>query len=92
MTPIPPEPTADIAFAEQKTFDHSEKSRAYRRAQVLGARKIIKKLQKGMSAEDVSRKTGVSLEAVKHLEGIIKIQSSAVPRAETETFIDGKEV
>ena len=73
-------------------FDHTVMSREYRRAQILGARKIIKKLRKGMSAEDVAKKTGVSLEAVKHLEGIIKMQSTPLPRAETETFIDGNEV
>ena len=75
---------------ENNTFDPSEKSRAYRREQVLGARKIIKKLQKGMTVDQIVKKTGVSKEAVEHLQKIISMQP--LPTAETETFIDGKEV
>lgn len=75
---------------DKETFDPSTVSRAYRRMQVLGAKKIIKKLRKGMSVDDVVKKTGVSKEAVLHLQRIINMQP--LPQAETETFIDGNEV
>lgn len=84
--------TPDEPQLQKNTFDPSQMSREYRRAQVMGAKKIIKKLRKGMTAIQVAKTTGVSLEAVLRLEGIIKMQSVPLPTAETEIWINGEEV
>ena len=57
-------------------------------------KKIIKKLQKGYTPEQVSRKTGIPLEGVLYVQNILKTQTAFTHTGpvETEVTIDGKEV
>jgi hypothetical protein len=80
---------------EEPKVNSADAGRAWRRANVLGMKKVIKKLQKGYTAEKVSHQLGISLDAVKHVEAIIKVQNSikeAPLPVDSKVFIDGEEV
>ncbi len=83
---------------EQKEKAITSPTRAQRRANVAGMKKVLKKIRKGMSAEQISRKTGIPIESINYLENIVKAEEARIAEKrllanmETETLIDGEEI